>query len=70
MFSILSIVSCFGDGRDDRTCVILEINKLLIIVILPYGVKFLPFQMKINFCISAIFSSTFMSVILSKLSIS
>ena len=51
-----------GDGRDSRTCVILEINKLLMIIIFPYGVSYLPFQINISFCISFIFPSIFWSV--------
>ena len=60
------MVSEFWDGRDNRTWVILEINKLLIITIFPNGVRNLPFQVCIGFCISFTFNSIFVSVIFSK----
>ena len=57
IFSMPINVSCLGDGRDSRTCVILDINKLFTITIFPYGVKFLAFHRQINFCISPSFRS-------------
>ena len=48
--------------------VIFEINKLLTIVIFPYGVRFLAFHRDIYFWISLILFSIFVSVISSSLS--
>ena len=41
IFSSLTRVPSQGDGRDNRMCVIFYIRRLLIIIIFPYGVKFL-----------------------------
>ena len=50
-----SIISLVGEGRENRTCVILDICTLLTIVIFLYGVKNLAFHMDISFCISVFF---------------
>ena len=59
-------VSSFGVGRDNRICVNLKINKLLMIVIFPSGVIFLPFHNVINLMISFILHYIFWSAILFK----
>ena len=58
-FSSFSNISELGDGRDNRTCMIFDINKLLNIVIFLYGVKTLAFHIATNFRISVIFKFIF-----------
>ena len=68
-FSKSSIISFEGDGRDNRTWIILEINKLLTIVIFPNGVRNLAFHIAMSFWISIFFKLIFRSVMSSNLSI-
>ena len=54
ILSILSKICGEGFGRDSRICVILEISRLLIIVILPKSVNCLGVQILIKLKISEI----------------
>ena len=62
MLSILEKVSCC-DGRDSRTCTKLDVKRLLIIVILPIGVKNLGVEILMILFFSSILFSMFISVI-------
>ena len=64
MVSSFFKVSSFVVGRDNRMCVISEINRLLVIAIFPRGVMFLPFHTVVSLSISFILHSIFWSVIL------
>ena len=63
MWSSVSNSVLDGVGRDNRTCVNLEIRRLFIIIILPKGVRYLAFHRLINYFISIIFFSMFKSAI-------
>ena len=53
----------FGDGRDSRIWMNLDVNKLFIIAIFPMGVRNRGVHIRINLLISPIFISILISVI-------
>ena len=53
----------FGDGRDSRIWMNLDVNKLFIIAIFPMGVRNCGVHIRINLLISPIFFSILISVI-------